>query len=722
MRSCRRLAISGLLAALWLVLVMTGCAGAASPPAVSLEQAIQAVRQNFVIPADYSDFSSSLNQNDGGPVWYLAWNNPDGSGGNFNAQVDAVSGEVTGMNTWQPPKTSSSRIPVISWADARQTSAQLLQRLVPRRMASLVMIEDPEPSPLSSSGQISYTVNWRRVANQLPVDGIAAWVNINAANGEVQGYSLNWSPLPLPNAQGVISPAAAQQSFISNEIIKLEYKPPQQNIPYNEKGPSQPMLVYIVDHPSEGAIDAFTGKPLVNSWEGRVTGFGGKELGGMGDQAKSTAPVPLTPEEQAEIENTSGLLSQQQAADIVMNWAAVTPNLALRSASLDKDWRYREMRIWSLNWFSPGSEGKSAHYLYGRVNARTGELLSFNMGLPAPDTAGSSLSQDQARGRADDLLRRIQGTRFAEFRLDPSAAGTIDTRLPVTEMPVWNFRYIRVANDIPFPANGAEIVFDRLQNRITSYNLNWDYSELPKARGVAGLEEANRIYLQNAPLTLTYAPYYSREKNATEMRLVYMPKVPDGRPGFHMMDAFSGGLLDYQGKPAAAVASARVFNDIAGSYAEKEITLLGKAGLMTEYGDTFHPAEPVQLVDLLRAMVGIYQGPETIRSITDSDVMQRALAQGWLKEALPPQSVVQRGLMAQIMIRSLGLEYLAEIGEIYQLPYRDAALITKDLKGYAALSWGLGIIRADGVRFAPQHTVTRAEAAAALVHSLAVKR
>lgn len=722
MYSCRRFAISGLFGVLWLFLAMTGYAGAASPPAVSLEQAIQVVRQNFVIPAEYSDFSSSLNQYDGGQAWYLVWNTPDRSGGNFSAQVDAVSGEVTGMNTWQAPKGSTSRIPVISWTDARQTSSQLLQRLIPGRMASLVMIEDQEPSPISSSGPITYTVNWRRVANQLPVDGIAAWVNINAANGEVQGYSLNWSPLTLPGAQGVISPAAAQQSFIRNEIVKLEYKNPEQIIPYTGKTPNKPMLVYIVDHPSEGAIDAFTGEPLVNAWEGRVTGSGGKEIGGMGDEAGPTAPIPLSPEEQAEVENIAGLLSQQQAADIVMKWAGGTPNLALRSASLDKDWRDREMRIWSLNWFSPGIEGKSARYLYGRVNARTGELLSFNMGLPVPDTANASLSQDQARSMADDLLRRIQGTRFGEFRLDPSAAGAMDTRLPVTEMPVWNFRYIRLANDIPFPANGAEVVFDRLQNRITSYNLNWDYSDLPKAEGIVGLEEANRIYLQSAPLTLTYAPYYSREKNDTEMRLVYLPKVPDGRPGFRMMDAFSGGLLDHQGQPAAEAASAHVFNDIAGSYAENEITLLGKAGLMTEYGDAFHPAEPVQLVDLLQAMVGIYQGPETVRSITDSEVMQRALAQGWLKEALPPQSAVQRGLMAQIMIRSLGLEYLAEIGEIYQLPYRDAASITKDLKGYAALSWGLGIIRSDGVRFAPQHTITREEAAAALVHSLAVKR
>jgi hypothetical protein len=252
--------------------------------------------------------------------------------------------------------------------------------------------------------------------------------------------------------------------------------------------------------------------------------------------------------------------------------------------------------------------------------------------------------------------------------------------------------------------------------------LNWNYTDLPKPDGVISLEEANRIYLQNAPLTMTYAGYYSDKKNDTEMRLVYLPKVPDGGPSFQMLDAYSGRLLDYRGQPVLPIPSTQVFNDISTSYAFQEITLLGKAGLMKENGPEFRPGEAISLVDLLRTMLGIYQGPESIRGISENDIVQRAVNQGWLEQVLPPQSKVERGQLARIIVRSLDLKYLADLSEIYQLPYRDASVIDKDLKGYAALCWGLGIIRSDGVRFEPQHIVTREEAAMALVRSLGVKR
>jgi len=206
------------------------------------------------------------------------------------------------------------------------------------------------------------------------------------------------------------------------------------------------------------------------------------------------------------------------------------------------------------------------------------------------------------------------------------------------------------------------------------------------------------------------------------MRLVYLPKVPDGQPGFRMLDAMDGTRLDNQGWPVLTAPAGQVFNDITGNFAAKEIELLGKAGLMMEYGEQFHPGEAIKLADLMRAMLGIYQGPEMVRNMPDTDVIKQALARGWLKEEIAPESTVPRALLAKVLIRSLGLEYLAAIPEIYRLPYRDAATIAEDTRGYAALCWGLGIIRADGVRFEPQQLITRAEAAAALVNSLRVKR
>ena len=719
-----RRAITGLWAFMMMALFLTGGASAAEQPAVELEQAIQVVRQNFEIPAEFTDFTSSLNQYEGGQAWYLVWNRPDKTGGSFSAQVDANTGEVTAMNKWQPQTGGSSRVPVVSWSEARQKAAQLLQQVIPGRMDSLVMIEDQEPSPFSTSGPVTYTINWRRVANQIPVDGIGAWVNIDATNGEVLGYSLNWSYLPLPDPKGVVGSEAARRGFTQNDILKLEYQLPEQWKPLTSGAEAaRPLLVYIIDHPSNGAIDAFTGQPLVPPWDDRITGVGGKGMGGMAEDQVLNGPIPLTPQEEEEIENLAGLISREKAADIVLRWADMDNDLALRSASLEKDWRHPDIRIWSLNWSSPTGAEDSSRYLYGRVNARSGELLSFTIGLPRGDQAATSLSQAEARRLAEDFLRRVQDSRFPEFQLDPDAlSGFIDTRLPVSEWPAWSFKFDRIHEGIPFPGNGADITVDRVHNRVTSYTLTWDYSTLPTADGVMGLAKANQVYLQEAPLTLTYVAYYSAAQRDTEMRLVYLPKVPDGQPGFRMLDAMDGTRLDNQGWPVLTAPAGQVFNDITGNFAAKEIELLGKAGLMMEYGEQFHPGEAIKLADLMRAMLGIYQGPEMVRNMPDTDVIKQALARGWLKEEIAPESTVPRALLAKVLIRSLGLEYLAAIPEIYRLPYRDAATIAEDTRGYAALCWGLGIIRADGVRFEPQQLITRAEAAAALVNSLRVKR
>lgn len=716
-----RFAIAGLWVAMMATVLLTGSARASGQPDVTLEQAIQVVRQNFDIPGEYTEFQSSLNQYEGGQSWYLAWERPGGPGGSFSAQVDAVSGEITSMHRWKPSIDGVSRIPAVSWEEARQTAARLLQRLIPGRMDSLVMIEEQEPRLLDSSGAATYTVNWRRVANRVPLEGAAAWVNLDAADGEVLSYDLNWNRLPLPDPQGVIGPEAAQHGFLQSDIIKLEYQLPEQAWPRTGGAASGPMLAYVIDHPSNGAIDAFTGQPFIPAWEGGMVG--GKDMGAGGGFQPQAGPAALTPEEQKEVERLSGLISREEAAAIILEGAAVRDEMVLRSASLEKDWLHPDVRIWSLNWSTSAADGKPSQYLYGRVDARSGELLSFNLGLPQGEQPGPGLSQAEGRRLAEDLLRRLQGARFAQFQLDTAAMERFrDSALPISDWPTWNLRFTRIQDGIPFPANGADISIDRALGRVTSYALNWDHATLPAAAGVIGLEQAKGMYLDQAPLTLTYAAYYSAAKRDTEMRLVYLPKVPDGQPGFRMLDAFSGEPLDNKGKPLASAPARFMFNDVAGNFAEKEINMLGRAGLMTEYGGDFRPAEAVQAADLLRAMLSIYQGADAVRELSRDEVMKRALAQGWLKHEMEAQSAVTREFMAQLMVRSLGLEYLAKLPDIYRLPYRDAASISPGNTGHVALCWGLGIIRADGVRFAPRHEISRAEAAAALVNSLRVKR
>ncbi|MBC7324836.1 MAG: S-layer homology domain-containing protein, partial [Moorella sp. (in: Bacteria)] len=152
---------------------------------------------------------------------------------------------------------------------------------------------------------------------------------------------------------------------------------------------------------------------------------------------------------------------------------------------------------------------------------------------------------------------------------------------------------------------------------------------------------------------------------------------------------------------------------------EKEINLLGQAGIFGEYGDAFHPNENVTVVSLLRAMLMARNGAWGYTDLKDEEILKRARDEKWLQEDLQGGATVSRETLAKFMIRFLNLERAARVEGIYKVPYNDAASLSPGSLGYVALTWGLGIIRGSGSTFEPGHSVTRAEAAAALVRAMA---
>ncbi len=746
MHTKRRKCIVWLMVSLLLITLLPAASLASDRANISLDQAIQSVKQTFAVPPEYTNFSSGYNQGENSQFWSLNWTDPAGKGGNFGAQVDAASGEIISMNSWNPETQAHNRIPSISLADAQNIGGDLLQRLIPSRVSSLVLIPENQLISLTSFGSSNYSVRWQRIFNNIPVMGEGVTMQISASDGQVINYNLNWTNKDMPSPNGIISLETARQSFISEGIIKLEYV-----MPYPGGSPviaaqQSPQLVYRLDHPSRGALDAFTGKPVLTANVGWLGGGGGAEemYSSAKNLAMDRAPQPLTPQEQDEIKNTANLLSQEEAASIVAKWVNIDDNLILRSANLEKNWRDPQQRIWNLSWSSNLSAAHSdikitaipisnaapsssssplPSNLNGRVNARTGELVGFNLDVPAASDSTATMTQETARALADDFLKKVQENHFSQFKFDQVDFDQYKKRImvPGSNPPNWSFNYLRTVNGILFPNNGVNITVDRISKKIVSYNLNWIDKEFPSPQGALGTDKGNELYLQAAPLTLAYSLFNMVEGSAPEMHLVYLPQNQPTHAMFSMIDAHNGTELNEQGEPLSLNEGSHVFTDIAGNYAEKEISILGQAGLMGEYGNAFHPDEHIKLLALLKAMLNSASGIDNTRNLSEPEIMKRAFELGWIKESLPPDSEVSRGLLAQLMVRSLSLEYLARRTEIFQVPYKDASLLGDDLRGYAALCYGLDIIKGDGTNFDGSHVVTRAEAALALIHSLGAK-
>ena len=284
MHTKRRKCIVWLMVSFLLITLLPAASLASDRANISLDQAIQSVKQTFAVPPEYTNFSSGYNQGENSQSWSLNWTDPAGKGGNFGAQVDAASGEIISMNSWKPEPQTHNGIPSIALADAQNIGGDLLQRLIPSRVFSLVLIPENQLISLTSFGSSNYSVRWQRVFNNIPVMGEGVTMQISASDGQVINYNLNWTNKDMPSPNGIISLETARKSFISEGIIKLEYV-----MPYPGGSPviaaqQSPRLVYRLDHPSRGVLDAFTGKPVLTANVGWLGGGGGAE--GMDSSAK----------------------------------------------------------------------------------------------------------------------------------------------------------------------------------------------------------------------------------------------------------------------------------------------------------------------------------------------------------------------------------------------------------------------------------------------------
>jgi len=731
--SKRYLTYSAVLVLLWQLIVPgaawaggLGQANDSSPqkePAVTLEKAISTVRDNFNIPQEYTKFSSGLNMDNQRQSWSLNWSPPDQQGGNFSAQVDVNTGEIINMNNWKnnPQPGPTIQIPSIQASAAQDIAVKLVTSLANSKLAELQLLPmDNTNIPLSNYGPVGYTVHWQRLVNDIPFANDGVTVQVNTLDGEIMSYAMNWTTLTqIPAAKDVISPSKAEECFLNAPILELQYFTPPPMKPLSSGEKQDIKLVYQMNNSYlGGAIDALTGEPVKTNY-GDYYGFSSKAryggMGGAGSAAQQDAVV-LTPAEQTEIAESAQLISQDEAVAAVKRWVSIPDGLVLRGSNLGTGGVSEDSRVWYLNW--NGSNNKpedQPQYMSARVDAVTGELLSFD--LPY-QVSGSNdkpvIDRSQAQTIAEDFIKQIQASHFKEVKLsdenDFMGKGYNGNRPQ-------GFNYYRVVNNIPYRGNGINITVDTMSKQITSYNYNWANLDFPDLSGSLDSNQAGTTWLKAEPLKLMYTQVFKPgEYDSTpEIHLVYQPTPASGTlQNGDILDAKTGEFLDGQGQPASQMLRAYHFTDIGDNFAQKEIALLGQAGIFGEYQDLFHPDEQITVVSMIRAMLAVTNG-YGMPVQSDEEIIKTAQQQGWLTEDTQPSATIDREDFAKLMIRYLKLEPAAKLQDIYQAPYSD---VNQDFVGYAALAHGIGMFNIDGATFEATHIMTRSEVAYALVKSL----
>lgn len=692
--------------ALALTLLFTFAApafAADTPPAVSLEQAINIAKAAFTVPTVCEKFFSDFEDYGGRQQWRLTWRNADGNRSVYMS-VDAATGAVTSYYGADYSVTvPSSRLPKLTTAQAKAIADALIKRLQPAESAQARYVEPLyQPSYLPERGSMTYSFTYERMANGIPFAEHSFQVQVDGNSGAVTSYGFNWKTVEFPALTGMIDLEAAGKIFGEKIGVKAIWWRPSP-----ENGVGGPLrLVYTVDRGNR-MIDALTGELL----DPQYYAYG---RGGMDAQkSMTTANGGLTPAEQMAVDELAKYITADAADALIRAKLSLAGDYVRNGAYLSSDWEFPEnAKIWSLNYTA--NEGTtSAKWASAQVDAATGVLIGFNV-TPVSQPTGDvppTYTRAQAQLIAEQYLAQLDAAKATQVKL-------VAPEYPVDDKTAsqHSFTFVRVKDGFEFPANAITVTVDAYDGRVVGMNLRWADLPFPAVSGQLTPAEMTGKLLAANPLTLAY-----RTVTIDDQQVI--------RPVYALVDyAFAydsttGQALDYRGEPVVKL-SRPIFSDVQGSKYEAEIGILIDLGIIDGTGKTFRPNDRITTAEFLKILTCVSNAPRPIpmtgtawyKAYIDAATLQDIVLAG---ETVNPDLIVTRAAAARFLIRSLDLDYVAKLG-IYQLPSGDSR-ITAD-RGALALAWGFGILKAESNSLKPLNQVTRGEAAALIVRLLRIER
>ena len=129
---------------------------------ITVDQAVQIVKDNFSIPEKYSQLSRGINEFNNQCHYSLNWNAIEQPGGSFNAEVDATTGDILSVNQWDQSLNPTLKLPVLSAGEAEKIATDLIAKLASKHQSEMQLMKDD---------QQLFTLNtWSTFYVQFPLD------------------------------------------------------------------------------------------------------------------------------------------------------------------------------------------------------------------------------------------------------------------------------------------------------------------------------------------------------------------------------------------------------------------------------------------------------------------------------------------------------------------------------------------------------------------------
>lgn len=696
-----------------LTVIMPVSAFSAADP--GLENAIKVSKQMFDIPDDLSNFTYSVRSEGDLKIWMLNWSSKDDNNGrNIEVSIDSTGDVQSYYNYKYTHYENVKKLPSISRSEAQKKAEEIIKKLNPDIFDNIKILEKNQSVSIADN---VYSFNYIRTYNGInfPKNGIS--VSVNKQTGELEGYNKNWSKdLVFPSSEKVLSLKDAQEAYIKNLGLGLTYKLSTKDKNVKVYGAYSP--IYNSNH----YIDAFTGEKinLGRIYYNELSNMVMKESAtfGRGDLA---ADIALNPEEIAAVEEVSKLLSQEDAEKIAreLKILELDASFTLNNASLYKGWLGTKGYEWNLHFIK--SDDKVKSIVSARIDAATGEITSFS--TPSSEREDNPAKYDEAAAKkaVEEFLNQIQPGKFKETKYK-EIEDEIIRNIEIEAPKYFSFQYTRMINDVPFENNVITVEFDAVTGKITNYNLEWFDVEFPSLENAASLDKIYEIFFKEIGLELQYTTgisdiIYTKElavesDSSKEVKLVYA--VNSDKPA--TLDAFTGGILDYNGKPYKEEKTLE-YSDISGHYAQDEIEVLAQAGIGLE-GPELKPNEQINQKDFLLLISQVigngysFYGKLALDNETETaDLYKLLIQEGIVKESEKnPDGPLTREDSVKFVIRALKYEKIAALSDIFNCTFTDKAEINPELIGHVVLAKGLNIVSGHGDYFRPKAELKKADA------------
>lgn len=714
---------------------------------MSKEKAEALARQLVQIPEDYSlrnaSYTTELLAGGKRAVWSLDFTEETNgkTKATLSVRVNADKGTLISFDSWENDASAKPSYPLkVEREAAKEIALDYIEEMAPDYAAQVAYNEDygVQLSP-PLTGEVRHSLYFDRVVNGIPYMDNGISVDVDS-EGHVVSYSLNWDEtIVFPKAEAAFTVEEATDKLAAVEKPELSYV-----LPYDSAEQATPILGYTMD---SAVIDAQTGEQVKQRYSNLLT----------------TSEEPVAASKLGEKTAVSGLTAEQ-AEQTVQKLFPFPDGTKLTDSSYNEykdSFTGRNRSFWNLSW-TVQEEGKDVASISATVDGSTGEVQSYySYTFDSSVEEKPKVSYEKAKTLAAEAVKKLLPWAANELYLVSNSRYEDQGRISDS----YYISFTHKVNGAAVSYDGVSVAIDAQTGEVRSFDANLadlDYgSGLPK---VLSESEASAKWHTYYKTVLTYYlvnQYWvdgkiitpeqynlmvaagewngDRAEQKSEVKLVYRLVAPPldetvflGAESGEWLSSSTGEPTQLE-KPQAT--------DIEGHWAENELALMVAYKALDLKDGKVRPNETITRGELIKMLV-LAMNSGSVPYATDASESGMAKASfndvgadsryyKYVESALDqdlidvgdgsfnPDGKVNREEMAELIVRALGYNPLANYDDLFNITFSDSASVEQ--KGQAAIVVGLGIMSLDEGKFEADRPVTRADAAAAFFRYLQVR-